>query len=344
MGDIMHTIDLSKYNYRTDLVLDEISEDYEGIEHFGFDEVSVDRLEITAKNKANFNKNTGKYITITFKDITDKDNFKKVEDVLIKELKNLFSNYSITNKKILVVGLGNSNSTPDALGPKTIDNTLVTNHLFEIGEVESGYERVCCFKPQVTANTGMETKTIIESLVKSLNIDMLIVIDALASSSINRVNKTIQISTAGISPGSGVGNNRKEISTKTLNIPVIAIGVPTIVDAATIVFDTFGYILKKISYKIDNINNLKLKLVSDNSQDYSNHKTNLSNDLKEKILGMVGTLNEDELKSLIYEVLSPIDYNLMVTPKEIDFIIEKLSLLIGNGLNKSIHKILNPTN
>lgn len=340
----MHTIDLSKYNYRTDLVLDEISEDYEGIEHFGFDEVSVDRLEITAKNKANFNKNTGKYITITFKDITDKDNFKKVEDVLIKELKNLFSNYSITNKKILVVGLGNSNSTPDALGPKTIDNTLVTNHLFEIGEVESGYERVCCFKPQVTANTGMETKTIIESLVKSLNIDMLIVIDALASSSINRVNKTIQISTAGISPGSGVGNNRKEISTKTLNIPVIAIGVPTIVDAATIVFDTFGYILKKISYKIDNINNLKLKLVSDNSQDYSNHKTNLSNDLKEKILGMVGTLNEDELKSLIYEVLSPIDYNLMVTPKEIDFIIEKLSLLIGNGLNKSIHKILNPTN
>lgn len=344
MGDIMHTIDLSKYNYRTDLVLDEISEDYEDIEHFDFDEVSVDRLEITAKNKANFNKNTGKYITITFKDITDKDNFKKVEDVLIKELKNLFSNYSITNKKILVVGLGNSNSTPDALGPKTIDNTLVTNHLFEIGEVESGYERVCCFKPQVTANTGMETKTIIESLVKSLNIDMLIVIDALASSSINRVNKTIQISTAGISPGSGVGNNRKEISTKTLNIPVIAIGVPTIVDAATIVFDTFGYILKKISYKIDNINNLKLKLVSDNSQDYSNHKTNLSNDLKEKILGMVGTLNEAELKSLIYEVLSPIDYNLMVTPKEIDFIIEKLSLLIGNGLNKSIHKILNPTN
>lgn len=340
----MHTIDLSKYNYRTDLVLDEISEDYEDIEHFDFDEVSVDRLEITAKNKANFNKNTGKYITITFKDITDKDNFKKVEDVLIKELKNLFSNYSITNKKILVVGLGNSNSTPDALGPKTIDNTLVTNHLFEIGEVESGYERVCCFKPQVTANTGMETKTIIESLVKSLNIDMLIVIDALASSSINRVNKTIQISTAGISPGSGVGNNRKEISTKTLNIPVIAIGVPTIVDAATIVFDTFGYILKKISYKIDNINNLKLKLVSDNSQDYSNHKTNLSNDLKEKILGMVGTLNEAELKSLIYEVLSPIDYNLMVTPKEIDFIIEKLSLLIGNGLNKSIHKILNPTN
>lgn len=344
MGDIMHTIDLSKYNYRTDLILDEINEDYNDIEHFDFDEISVDRLEITTKNQSDFNKNIGKYITITFKDITDKDNFKKVEEILIKELKNLFSNYPVTNKKILVVGLGNSNSTPDALGPKTIDNILVTNHLFKIGEVESGYERVCCFKPQVTANTGMETKTIIKSLVKSLNIDILIVIDALASSSINRVNKTIQISTAGIHPGSGVGNNREEISFKTLNIPVIAIGVPTIVDAATIVFDTFGYILKKISYKLDNVNNLKLKLISDNNQDYSSHKTNLSQDLKEKILGIVGTLNEEDLKKLIYEVLSPIDYNLMVTPKEIDFIIEKLSLLIGNSLNKSIHKIPNPTN
>lgn len=340
----MHSIDLNKYSYRTDLILDEMNNVNDKVNHSNYDGIKVDSLKIDNSNKGKFNKNSGDYVTITFKDVTDKDNFKKVEEVLITELKKILDNYKISGKKILVVGLGNSKSTPDALGPKVIDSILVTNHLFEIGEVEDGYERVCSFKPQVTGSTGIETSDMIKNLVTTINADILIVIDALASSSIERVNKTIQISTGGISPGSGVGNDRKEISPKTINIPVIAIGVPTIVDAVTIVGDTLKYMLKKISYKIDNIDNVKLKLVTDSNQDYSNHKTNLSKELKEKILGMVGTLNEEDLKLLIYEVLSPIGYNLMVTPKEIDFVIEKLSLLIANGINKSIHKRFNPTN
>ena len=167
---------------------------------------------------------------------------------------------------------------------------------------------------------------------------LLIVIDALAASSLHRLNKTIQITNTGIHPGSGVGNNRKELSYKTLNIPVIAIGVPTVVDATTIVTDTFKYMEQQFSYKINNQNNKKNKLIPEKYQDYRNENNSLSINDKKEILGEIGILSEEEFKQLIYEVLSPINYNLMVTPTEIDFIIEKLGLLIGNGINKTLHK------
>ena len=129
-----------------------------------------------------------------------------------------------------------------------------------------------------------------------------------------------------------------------MGIPVIAIGVPTIVDAATIVSDTFQYMLKQFSYKIDNMNNPVLKLVDQKNQDYSAHPITLTKETKKEILGILGNLSEEEFHRLIYEVLSPIQSNLMVTPKEVDFVIEKLGLLIGNGINKSLHKHFNPTN
>ena len=242
------------------------------------------------------------------------------------------------------MGLGNYKSTPDALGPDTINNILVTRHLFSLGEVEDGYSNVCSFKPGVTGVTGIETSELINNLVSFLEIDLLIVIDALAARSIERINRTIQISDVGISPGSGVYNNRGEISTKTLNIPVIAIGVPTIVEATVIVSDTFNYMLKHFSYKLENINNPKLKLVMEDKQDYREQKISLSDSDRGKILGMLGTLSKSELDKLFYEVLTPINFNMMVTPKEIDFIIEKLSMLIGNGINKSLHDVFNTTN
>ena len=111
-----------------------------------------------------------------------------------------------------------------------------------------------------------------------------------------------------------------------------------------IVADTFNYMLKQFSYKIANINNQKMKLISEDKQDYSDQDINLSDSDKERILGLVGTLSKEELNKLFYEVLTPIDFNMMVTPKEIDFIIERLSMLIGNGINKSLHETFNPTN
>lgn len=343
----MHTIDLKNKGYRTDLVIDEITREkdtklsskiLEKTKNVTVEEVIIDE-------KTNCNKKKGIYETISFTDITDKNNFKEVEELAIKTLKNMLNKLNISsNAKILVVGLGNDSSTPDALGPKTLDHVLVTRHLFLLGDVEEGYRNVASFKPSVTGVTGIETKDLIEGIKEKIKPDILIVIDALASSSIERLNKTIQITSAGISPGSGVGNNRLEISQDTLHIPVIAIGVPTVVDGATIVENTLQLLLKKISYGLENKENEKLKLVPITNQNYLNHTKELSKEQKEDLLGMVGLLDEQELKSLILEVLLPVNYNMMVTPKEIDYLIEKLSLLLGNMINKSLHEHFNPTN
>ena len=343
----MHTIDLKNKGYRTDLVIDEITREkdtklsskiLEKTKNVTVEEVIIDE-------KTNCNKKKGIYETISFTDITDKNNFKEVEELAIKTLKNMLNKLNISsNAKILVVGLGNASSTPDALGPKTLDHVLVTRHLFLLGDVEEGYRNVASFKPSVTGVTGIETKDLIEGIKEKIKPDILIVIDALASSSIERLNKTIQITSAGISPGSGVGNNRLEISQDTLHIPVIAIGVPTVVDGATIVENTLQLLLKKISYGLENKENEKLKLVPITNQNYLNHTKELSKEQKEDLLGMVGLLDEQELKSLILEVLLPVNYNMMVTPKEIDYLIEKLSLLLGNMINKSLHEPVNPTN
>ena len=345
----MHTIDLKNNSLRTDLIIDEISRNQESKietkkilekENTVLEEIKIDK-ELEKKLK----KKPGIYRTVTFKDVTDKNNFKEVEKAVITALKNTYDDVNLTkDSKVLVIGLGNEESTPDSLGPKSMNHVLVTRHLFLLGEVEEGYRSVASFKPSVTGVTGIETKDLIEGITEKIKPDLLIVIDALASNSINRLNKTIQITTSGISPGSGIGNNRVEISKETMNIPVIALGVPTVVEATTIVQDTLQLLLKQISYKMENQQNMKLKLIPNESEDYQKHEEKLSDKEKEDVLGMVGLLNEQELKKLLLEVLIPVNYNMMVTPKEIDYVIEKLSLLIGNAINKSLHEHFNPTN
>ena len=345
----MHTIDLKNNSLRTDLIIDEISRNQETKiatkkiiekENITSEEIKIDK-ELEKKLK----KKPGIYRTVTFKDVTDKNNFKEVEQAVITALKSTYEDINLTkDSKVLVIGLGNEESTPDSLGPKSMNHVLVTRHLFLLGDVEEGYRNVASFKPSVTGVTGIETKDLIEGITEKIKPDLLIVIDALASNSIDRLNKTIQITTSGISPGSGIGNNRVEISKETMNIPVIALGVPTVVEATTIVQDTLQLLLKQISYKMENQQNMKLKLIPNESEDYQKHEEKLSDKEKEDVLGMVGLLNEQELKKLLLEVLLPVNYNMMVTPKEIDYVIEKLSLLIGNAINKSLHEHFNPTN
>lgn len=344
-----HEIDLKNYTIRTDMIVDSINENIEnkGIIHttINVGDILVDDVIIDKIGEKNCGKKAGIYKTITFKDITDKDNYKKVEDVVINNLKNILKSNSITDKDTcLIIGLGNPKSTPDSLGPKVIENILVTKYLFNLGEVEEGYRNTASFIPNVTGVTGIETRNLIEGIVKVVKPDFLIVIDALASSSIDRVNKTIQITDAGILPGSGVGNSREALNKDTFKIPVIAIGVPTIVDALTIVYDTFNYMKKRFSYNIDNIDSKKLKFIEPTSQNYLDTERELSKEEEEKILGMVGTLKDDEFKNLLLEVLSPLNYNLMVTPKEVDFVIDKLGSLIGNSINKALHNSYNTTN
>ena len=333
--------DLKNYNIRTDLVLDILSENIEDnsikVDESIKNDISVTNVTINNDNNK-LNKSKGKYITISYKDVTDKDNYKNLEKILVSELKKVLKYLNIKFKsKCLVIGLGNRESTPDSLGPKVIDNILVTRYLYDIEkiDVDPNYRNVSAFTPGVTGTTGIESSDVIKGLIEKTKPDFLIIIDALASSSIERVNKTIQITDTGINPGSGVYNNRGELSKKTLGIPVIAIGVPTVIEAFVLVSDTIKYLLKNFSYNKDNYN--KNKLVPAYMRNYSNYEKELTLEEKRKVLGEVGTLDEENIKELIFEVLTPIGYNMMITPKEIDFVINKISDLISSAINKSLH-------
>lgn len=334
-------IDLKKYEIRTDLVLDSIENKSVVVDKDinEYDKIRVTRVTIDKESSKLLSKKVGNYITIEFDDITDTNNKNKIMKVFEEELRNMFLELNITiDDSCFIIGLGNDASTPDSLGPKVIANINVTRHLFVLGEnVADGVRCVSALSPGVMASTGIETFDTISSLVKDIKPSFIIVIDALAASSIDRVNKSIQITDTGIHPGSGVGNMRKEISYDTLGIPVIAIGVPTVVESSIIVYDTINYLFKHISYIKDNQNKNKLIL---NRYNYLSKIKDRDLSLKEKkeLSGMLGELSDSDRQSLIYEVLSSLNYNFIVTPKEIDFLIDKLTDVIAGGINKSLHE------
>ena len=335
-------IDLSKYQIRTDLAIESIKQisDLEGIETkiSELDDIKVTDVYVNRIGSEKINKKVGNYITIEFSDITDSNNRKKVLNIFSKKLRELIYTIGIReDDSCLVIGLGNDKSTPDSLGPLAINDIIVTNHLFELGEISSGFRRVSAINPGVMGTTGIETSDIISSICDKIKPDFIIVIDALASQSIERVNKTIQMTDTGIHPGSGVGNSRKEISKEVLKIPVIAIGVPTTVDAVTIVSDTINYMYKHFAFTKQNINNPRNKLMI-GEPNYLKKEIQVNKRDKHKLMGMIGNLSDIEIRQLIFEVLSPVGYNLMVTPKEVDFMVEKLSDVISQGINKSLHK------
>ena len=334
-----HEIDTSKINIRTDLAIEQI-DDISYINEKIIDDIKVTNITVNDTNKNKYLKKEGQYITFEFNDITDYNNSKKVEQVFINELKELLNQYDINDDNTcLVIGLGNEKSTPDSLGPLTINDIIVTNHYYYLGlDVEEGFRSVAAISPGVMGTTGIETYDIIYSIVKQIKPDFVIIIDSLKATSVNRINKTIQITDTGISPGSGIGNNRKEISKEVLKIPVFAIGIPTVVDSITIINDSINHITNYYSYMKNNINNPseKLKIVRTNYKD-----NDINTDDKKELFGIFGTLNEEEIKQFICEVLIPIGYNMIVTPKDIDFEIKRLSNILSNGINNSLHKNVN---
>ena len=334
-----HEVDLGVYKIRTDLLIDEVNDINKTIINQENREENGININITTVKKDTDIKRKGIYTTITFEDITDINNYKNVERVFTNELKRIIDSLNLNDDyKTIVIGLGNRNSTPDSLGVKVCDNIITTRHIALLDELGDDYRIVSSFTPNVMGNTGIEAQDIIKGLIKEIEIDLIIVIDALASSKIDRLNKTIQLTDSGISPGSGVGNHRKELSKEILGIPVIAIGIPTVVDASIIVTDTINLLIKKIEYMKNNDSKEKLKVKE--QVNYLKEKRNILNkEEKNNLLGLIGNLKEEELKSLIDEILTPVGYNMMVTPKEIDFIIEKLSLLISKGINNTIHNI-----
>ena len=235
----MHEIRINRANLDTDLIIEENS----------FNIISNNQVKVINNKIDKY-----KYTTIIFKDITDKDNYFKVQKIFVKELKK-YLNVS-PDDSFLIIGLGNSKSTPDSLGPVTIKDVLVTSYLFKLGEVEAGYSNVCSFIPDVTGNTGIETYDIIKSLIKETKVNKVVIIDSLKTNDINRLCKTIQITDRGISPGSGIGNNRKEISSDNLTVEVIAIGIPTVLNIKGITKDNFIVTPTNIDFVIERLGNL----------------------------------------------------------------------------------------
>lgn len=323
-GEDMGNIDLGKYKLHTDLIIEN--------NNVKNDVRNVDGVVITSTE------NNGNYVTISFEDITNFENREKVGKILENEIKNIISRNNISEEdECLVIGLGNIKSTPDSLGSKVVGDILITKHLFKFGNVKDGVRPVSAISPGVMANTGLETSNVVKAIINSEKPKFVIVIDALASLSIDRINKTIQITDTGIHPGSGIGNNRLEISKKTMGIPVIAIGIPTVVSATTIVNDTLIYLSKHISYIKDNEDINKLSVYHKNYKNKIKNKK-LSKEELNNLFGLFGSLNEKEKISLINEVLNDIELNLIVTPSEIDFLIDKISNMIAASINNALHR------
>ncbi|MCR8746553.1 GPR endopeptidase [Romboutsia lituseburensis] len=258
------------------------------------------------------NKGIGKYITLesNLMKFDDDESREEIIEYLKEELIEILGQDK--TKKTLVIGLGNWNITSDALGPKAVSKTLVTRHIFKNynKDYDDDFTEVAGLSPGVMGLTGIETSEIVKSIVDKIKPDRVIAIDALASRKMERVNTTIQISTAGIAPGGGVGNKRKALNKEYLGVDVIAIGVPTVVDAATLTSDV-------LDLAIDN-----LMTQSEGVEDFYK---------------MLKQLKEEEKYQLIKDSLDPYDKNLIVTPKDIDETIENLSIIISEGLNRSLH-------
>lgn len=335
-----HEVDLKKYQIRTDLLIENLDDlDKSKSKNNIYKDIKVTSVTLNKEDALKINKKEGTYITIEFDDITDEVNAKNVTKVLEKCLKKLFKIEKIKeNDTCLVIGLGNISSTPDSLGPLVIQKVTVTRHLFLIDDVDPSYRSISAYAPGVTGNSGIETLDIINGIVDKIKPNFVIVIDALASMSIERLNKTIQMSNTGINPGSGIGNSRKEISYDTLRIPVISIGVPTVVDAVSVVSDTINYIHKNYAFNKKFIGSPLNRLVSSTKINYLKENITIDEADKTSLLGLVGSLSETEVRQLIYEVLTPIGYNLMVTVKEIDFVIIKLAEIISEAINFSTKK------
>lgn len=310
-------------NFRTDLALERrdlyrkannIKNEVDGIETeedvLG-NEIKVTRVKVLNESGENaIGKKKGVYVTIDIKDlrVASEDQIQLASEALTKELKNILIKYISKQDQILVVGLGNLYVTPDALGPKVINEIDITRHILEYmpEALDKNTRPVSAISPGVLGTTGIETLEILKGIVDNIKPKLVIIIDALASRSIERISSTVQIADTGIVPGAGVDNKRKELTEETLGIPVIAIGIPTVVEAATIAADSLELFIKKIQEEAK-------------SNEFLNQ------------------LQEEDKYEMIKEAL-PSDYNFIVTPKEIDDLIENMKDIIARGINFAIQE------
>ncbi len=310
------------YNFRTDLA-DERRELYkkannmenevdgiEAQEEQITDKIKVTRVKITnEQGEQAIGKKRGNYITIDIQkmNIITEEEALKASETLANELRKLVENKIQSKEDVLIVGLGNEEVTPDALGPNVVKEIEVTRHIINYlpQYIDENARPVSAIAPGVLGTTGIETLEVIKGVVDNIKPKLLIVIDALASRSMERISSTIQISDTGIVPGAGVGNTRKELTENTLGIPVIALGIPTVVETAVVVNDALDLFIEKLQQEAK-------------SNEYLNR------------------LKEEDNYEQIKEALLPKDFNFIVTPKEIDELILNMSEVVARGINMSV--------
>lgn len=272
----------------------------------------VIKMEIKdEESEKKIGKKKGNYLTYetnSFKNL-DINTRKEIIGIIAESIKDLGD---FNNERILVVGLGNRKITADALGPKVVEKIKITRHIFKAynKSYDEDYSEVSTFIPGVMGTTGIETINSIKGIIDKIHPTLLIVVDSLASRKMRRLCSVIQLTDAGIEPGSGIGNMQGSINKETTGVKVVAIGIPTVVDTATIVNDTIELMQDKIK-----------------------EKTNDS----EKVFGVLGNLNKSEKHIFIKEVLTPLYNNTFVTPNEIDEIIETLSNIVSSAINVALH-------
>ena len=309
------------FNFRTDMAVERndiykkqnnLEKEIDGIkvENEEKGEIKISRVKVlNEEGEKAIGKPIGNYITLDIENMKTADDTKidNISEILSVELKKIISEHITDTEDILIVGLGNRFVTPDALGPKVVPEIEVTRHILKyMPEIMPADTRpVSAISPGVLGITGIETLEILKGIVDNIKPKMLIVIDALATRSIERISSSIQLADTGIVPGAGVNNTRQEISIKTLNVPVIAVGIPTVVDLASITNDCIKIFIENLQQKA------------------------MSNDTLNKI-------KEEDNYENIKQALVPKEYNMIVTPKEIDELIENMSKIVAQGINKSL--------
>ncbi|MCI6859327.1 MAG: GPR endopeptidase [Eubacterium sp.] len=276
------------------------------VEERTFEEGNLRETVIYVENEEGagiIGKPPGVYITIEGENMGENDGgfHEKMSECLAQNLGKLLKG----KRKILFAGLGNGRVTPDALGPLVIKNLFVTRHLWHMKEIDS-YPEVSAIAPGVMAQTGMETGEILLGIIQKIHPDALVVIDALAAKSSERLNRTVQIGNTGIIPGSGVRNHRHEISEKTMGIPVLAIGVPTVISIPSLACDIMDSFCSS----------LKEEEKEDSFRFW----------------------NQTERYRFLSEILDRKLWDLFVTPKEIDESVKRISFTLSEGINHYISK------
>ncbi|MEL7646454.1 MAG: GPR endopeptidase [Sedimentibacter sp.] len=303
--------------YRTDLAYEaneSLAQKVEGIRlntrNFSHGEV-VELEIIDDEAEKQVGKKKGKYVTYETKSLKNLSDESKNEvvSILSQAIKDVSG---LGRERVLVVGLGNRNITADALGPKTLDKIKVTRQFFKAynKEFDQDFNEVSILEPGVLGTTGIETINTIVGVVEKIKPTLLIIIDALASRKMRRLCSVIQVTDAGIEPGSGIGNMQGSLNKDTIGIKVVAIGIPTVVDTATIVNDTIEMMEEVLRDKTEDVG---------------------------QIMGILSDLEYDEKHAFIKEILSPMYGESIVTPSSVDEQMEVLSDILAESINKAVH-------